>query len=181
MSRQRLVHNGAALITNIRINSFLPVDIDAAFTATTSLLMVAEIDPSLLYNHSPWYQRAYTNLDDMKLRGSTSAKLVLSGLKYLDGELAQLSTQYNMANTLPTHLICESGQGSTGPIGIVPSLASGGYSQSLEINFAENFGQQCELSPDQLMDLANSLNLDSLNWPLPPMEDFAEQGIQYSV
>lgn len=177
MSRQPLAHNGTALITNIRIDSFLPFDIDAAFTATTSLLMGAAIDPSLLYDHSPWTQRAYTILDDMKARGSTSAKLVLSELKYLDDELAQLSTQYNMANTLSTHLICESGQGRTGPIGIVPSLASGEYSQSLEIDFAESFGQQYELSPGQLMDLANSLDLDSLNWPLPSMEDFAEQDI----
>lgn len=56
--------------------------------------MGAAIDPSLLHDHSPWTQRAYTILDNMKARESTSAKLVLSELKYLDGGLAQLPTQY---------------------------------------------------------------------------------------
>lgn len=148
---------------------------DAAFTATMSLLMGATIDPSLLHDHSPWTQRAYIILDDMASRGNTSAKLVLSELKYLDAELAKLSTQYLSTN----HLICEPGQGgsTTGSMDIVPSLESGGYNQSLDIDFAQSFGQQYELSPGQLMDLANSLDLDSLNWPVPSMEDFADQSI----
>lgn len=116
----------------------------------------------------------------MASRGSISAKLVLSELKYLDGELGQLSSQSNMAHhSSTTHLICESEQGGPEPqsMDIVPSLESGGYDQSLDIEFAESFGQQYELSPGQLMDLANSLDLDSLNWPFPSMGEFVDQNI----
>lgn len=147
---------------------------DAAFTATISLLMGAAIDPSLLHDHSPWTQRAYAIFDDMASRGCISAKLTLSELKYLDSELAQLSTRNSdmVHHSSATHLISETEQGNPGPMDIVPSLETGGYDQSLDIDFAESFGQQYELSPGQLMDLANSLDLDSLNWPFPSMGDF---------
>ncbi|KAF9884749.1 hypothetical protein FE257_001311 [Aspergillus nanangensis] len=157
--------------SNNLLDSFLPFDIDAAFTATISLLIAAAIDPSLLHDHCPWSQRAYTILDDMTSRGNMYAKYILSELKQLDGQLAQLSMQDNMAMA-PNHLTSASGPGNE-PASMMPSLASGYTTKSLEIDFSESFGEHYELSPGQLLDLANSLDLNSLSWPLPSMEDFA--------
>lgn len=152
-------------------DSFLPFDMDAAFTSTISLLIAAAIDSSLIQDHIPWSQRAYTILDEMDAHGNKSARLILSELHRLDSELAQLSMQDSMTVPLPADLTCESGPANE-PTTIDPSLAATGYSQSLETTFAETFGNHYELSPGQLMDLANSLDINSLTWPAPSMEDF---------
>lgn len=132
--------------------------------------MAAAIDPSLIHDHSPWSQRAYAILDNMSVRGNLSARLIRSELKQLDDELAQLLVKGNMTMTLPTNDTRGSGRDSN-PAGIVPPVTPGGYNHSLEPDFAESFGQHYELSPDQLMELANSLDLNSLTWPLPSMDD----------
>lgn len=144
---------------------------DAAFTATIALLMAAAIDSSLIQDHTPWSQRAYTILDEMDAHGNKSARLILSELRRLDSELAQLLMQDNMAISLPANLTCESGPAND-PTGIDPSLAASGYNQSSENTFEESFGPHYELSPGQLMDLANSLDINSLTWPVHSMGDF---------
>ncbi|KAL7657948.1 hypothetical protein ACMYSQ_004088 [Aspergillus niger] len=155
---------------------FLPFDMDAAF-ASISLLMAAAIDSSILHDHSHWSQRAYAILDYMNVRGNLAAGLIQSELKQLDNELAQLLMKGNMAMTVSTTFIREPEQGSK-PVGsIVPPVALAGYSRSLEPDFVENFGQNYELSPDQLMELANSLDLNSLTWPLPYMDDLTGHDI----
>ena len=144
---------------------------DAAFTSTIPLLMAATIDSSLLQDHSPWSQRAYTILDDMSLRGNLSARLIRSELKQLDDELAQVLTKDNMAMALSTNTLCRPGRSSENVLGIFPSAISGLHSPSLEPGVAESFGQPYELSSEQLMELANSLDLNSLTWPMPSMDD----------
>lgn len=146
---------------------------DAAFISTVPLLMAAAIDPSLLQDHSPWSQRACAILDDMSARGNVSARLIRSELKQLDDGLSQLLTKGTMAMTLSTTNFGGLGQGSE-PVGTVPPVAAGGYNH---FDFAESFGQHYELSPGQLMELANSLDLNSLTWPLSSLGDMSSQSI----
>ena len=148
---------------------------DAAFISTIPLMMAATIDQSLLQDHSPWSQRAYTILEDMSTRGNICARLAQSELKQLDDELAQLCLKNNVPTALASGL-CGPGSDS-GPMDIVGRGASGGYSQSLELEFADSFRQHYELSPDQLMELANSLDLKSLTWPLPSIDDIPAHGM----
>ncbi|PIG82846.1 hypothetical protein AARAC_003116, partial [Aspergillus arachidicola] len=155
-SAQQLVRILSNLLDQGLLDSFLPFDMDAVFTTTISLLMAAAVDPALLPDHSPWSQRAYAILEDMIGRGNASARLVLSELRQLDGELAQVFSSEHMAISFTTSHSTESGAGN-GTIGMVPSLAGDGYS---EMNFAESFGPYYELSPGQLTDLANSLDLN---------------------
>ncbi|KAJ5698667.1 hypothetical protein N7462_000672 [Penicillium macrosclerotiorum] len=153
------------------LEMFLPFDMDTAFASTISLLMAAAIDLSILHDHSHWSQRAYAILEYMNVRGNLSAGLIQSELKQLDNELAQLLVKGNMAMTVSTTPIREPEQGSK-PVGnIVPPVALAGYSRSLEPDFVETFGENYELSPDQLMELANSLDLNSLTLPLPYMDN----------
>lgn len=144
---------------------------DAASTSTISLLLAASIDSSLHRDHSSWLQRAYAIFDEMCVRGNLSARLIRSELKQLDDELAQLAMKRSVTTALSASAPRASEEGNS-PVGIVPPVASGEHSHSLELNFAESFGQQYEFSPNQLMDLANSLDLNSLAWPLPSMDEF---------
>lgn len=154
---------------------FLPFDMDAASTSTISLLIAAAIDSSLLRDHSPWSQRAHKILDQMVQRGNHAAKLVQSELKQLDGELAQLA----MKEGVETALTREAYHQSTGLgqfVEAVP-LVTGSEQSPLEVELDEGFGQHYELSPNQMMDLANSLDLNSLSWPLSSIHDMSGLGI----
>lgn len=148
---------------------------DAASTATISLLLAAAIDPSLLRDHSPWSKRAYTILDEMNARGNLSARLIRSELKQLAGELAQLAMKENITTVLPASTR-ESREGES-PVVMVPSVESGEHSHSLTLKSAESLEQHYELRPDQLMELANSLDLNSLTWPLPSVDDLPDLDI----
>ncbi|CAG8125163.1 unnamed protein product [Penicillium salamii] len=154
---------------------FLPFDMDAASTSTISLLVAAAIDSSLLQDHSPWSQRAHKIFDQMVQRGNHAAKLVQSELKQLDGELAQLA----MKEGVETVLTREPYSQSTGLgqfVEAVP-LVTGSEQSPLDVELDEGFGQHYELSPNQMMDLANSLDLNSLSWPLSSIHDMSGLGM----
>ncbi|KAH8424884.1 fungal specific transcription factor domain-containing protein [Aspergillus melleus] len=158
------------------LETFLPLDMDAAFTSTVPLLMAAAIDPSLLPDHTPWSHRAYTILDEMSTRGNRSARLIQSELKQLDVELAELlsggNTNPAMALQTPSSL-CGLAHGSD-PVGKINTVPSNADTQhALDIDPGDALDQQYELSPDQLMALANSLDVDSLTWPFPSLEDLS--------
>lgn len=129
--------------------------------------MAAAIDPSLVNDHSPWSQRAYIILDDMSARGNRSSRLIQSELKQLDHELSQLLSKDDLSLAVPAGVVSTS-QGGDGSVDSVPTAAPGAY---LAQNTPESFGQHYELSPDQLMELANSLDLNSFTWPFPWIDD----------
>ncbi|KAL1846922.1 hypothetical protein Plec18170_008890 [Paecilomyces lecythidis] len=175
-SAQQILRILSNLLEQGLLEIFLPFDMDAAFTSTISLLMAAAIDISVLQDHSPWSQRAYVIFDDMAVHGNLSARLVKSELKQLDDELAQLLMKGNAAMSLSTSTLCRPEHGSDF-VDVINPVASGVYNYSLEPSITESLGQHYELSPDQLMDLANSLDLNSLAWPLPSMDDFPGQDL----
>ncbi|CAG7965789.1 unnamed protein product [Penicillium olsonii] len=162
-SAQQILRILSSLLEQGILETFLPFDMDAASTSTISLLVAAAIDPSLLKDHSPWSQRAHKIFDQMILRGNHSAKLVQMELKQLDDELAQLAMKGVMENVLPRDNYSQF-------VEYVPPVAASGHN-SLELDFDESFGQHYELSPDQMMELANSLDLNSLSWPLSSIHD----------
>lgn len=144
--------------------TFMPFDLDAASMSTISLLLAAAIDPSLVQDHSPWTRLAYSILDYMSARGNPCARLLLSESKQLDNELAHLASEtYLTSADLPANPRDMSSLGV-----IIPSFVPGGSNHSTELELAE-MGQHYELSSNQLLDLANSIDLDSLTWPFSPI------------
>lgn len=130
--------------------------------------MAAAIDPSLLIDHSPWSQRAYTILDDMSSRGNRSANLIQLEFKQLDGELSQVLAKDSVPMAVPTGTVSTpQGGGGADSVDSVPIAVPGSY---LAPDISES-GQHYELSPEQLMDLANSLDLNSFTWPFPWVDD----------
>lgn len=162
------------ILTKLRsLETFLPFDMDAASTSTVSLLLAASIDPGLLRDHSPWSQRAYAIFDEMGIRGNLSARLTRSELQQLDGELDRLGMKESTSLQSTTYALREPDEGSY-LVGAAPRVAPDGHGNALEPNSIENFEQHYELSPNQLMDLANSLDLNSLTWPFPSIDDLPD-------
>lgn len=100
----------------------------------------------------------------MSARGNPCARLILSESKQLDNELAQLASgTYLTSAALPAD---SRDMGSLAAI--IPSSVPGGSNHSTELGLAD-MGQHYELTSNQLMDLANSIDLDSLTWPFSPI------------
>ena len=138
---------------------------DAVFMSTVPLLLAAAIEPSILRDHSPWSRRAYAILEYMSVRGNISAGLIQKQLRQLDDELAQLKVGPNLTTLLPQSLACEPHRSRHNGVNI-PAALQEDNDPFMALGLT-GFGQHYELCSDQLMDLANSLDLDSLTWPLP--------------
>ncbi|KZN86679.1 putative transcriptional regulatory protein [Penicillium chrysogenum] len=163
-SAQQTLRILSALLEQGILETFMPFDLDATSMSTISLLLAAAIDPSLVQDHSPWTRLAYSILDYMSARGNPCARLILSESKQLDNELAQLASgTYLTSAALPAD---SRDMGSLAAI--IPSSVPGGSNHSTELGLAD-MGQHYELTSNQLMDLANSIDLDSLTWPFSPI------------
>lgn len=146
------------------LENFLPYDLDATFTSTIVLLMAAAIDSSLLHRHSSWSQRAYNILEEMSSRGNPIAEKVQLELKMLDDQLAHLSTDTITKPLSP-------GDGDRSPFQLdleaigVSAAVLDEYTAPLSSESMPGFNMNYGLDAEQLMQLANSLDLDSLTWP----------------
>ncbi|KAM0286661.1 hypothetical protein ACHAO9_008094 [Fusarium lateritium] len=167
-SAQQILRILSSLSEQGLLETFLRFDQDATLTATIALLMAAAIDSSLLPDHTPWTQRAYALLDEMGSRGNLVATMVASELKQLEGLLRGFLVNNDARSLVPTQenntpreVLAEDTELITEP---VP-----GYAESFNLDSADEFGLglNYELSAEQLLNIANSLDIDSLTWPWP--------------
>ncbi|KAI0153863.1 hypothetical protein BJ166DRAFT_594992 [Pestalotiopsis sp. NC0098] len=147
--------------------SFLTFDLDATFISVLAILMAAAVDSSLLADHSPWSQCAYTILEGMASNGNKIAELNLKELKLLESELDQILAQDDQlvqASNLPVGNLPP----NDGPLGLaVASASSDAIPSNLGLSFSD---WHYELSADQLINIADSLDMDKLGWPFGDME-----------
>ncbi|KIL89945.1 proline utilization trans-activator [Fusarium avenaceum] len=167
-SAQQILRILSSLSEQGLLETFLRFDQDATLTATIVLLMASAIDSSLLPDHTPWTQRAYAILDEMGSRGNLVAPMVASELKQLEGLLrgflvnnearSLIATQ---ENSTPREVLVEDMEPVTEPIT--------GYAEPFNLESEDEFGLglNYELSAEQLLNIANSLDIDSLTWPWP--------------
>ena len=128
--------------------------------------MSSAIDPSLLPDHTPWLNRVYAILDEMAARGNLAAGLIRSELKQIDDELVQIFPSDSTSLAPFGHVNILSGSKEVSQLAPAVDATGPSYSASLELPFAQSFGQHYELSSDQLLELANSLDNNTLGWPL---------------
>ena len=138
--------------------------------------MAAGIDSSLLSDQPKWCQRAYSILDEMSSRGNATAKMIGSELKQLESLLSRLTTRHEVSAPIPSDATYNPDQVDPSLINSSTSTYSG-YEETIGTHFSDTFDLNNELSADQLMDLANSLDIDSLTWPLPATEDLGDHSI----
>ncbi|KAM0218684.1 hypothetical protein ACHAQD_006810 [Fusarium lateritium] len=167
-SAQQILRILSSLSEQGLLETFLRFDQDATLTATIALLMAAAIDSSLLPDHTPWTQRAYAILDEMGSRGNLVATMVASELKQLEGLLRGFLVNNDARSLVPTQenntpreLLAEDTELITEPIT--------GYAEPFNPDSGDEFGLglNYELSAEQLLNIANSLDIDSLTWPWP--------------
>ncbi|RGP59949.1 hypothetical protein FLONG3_11042 [Fusarium longipes] len=150
------------------LETFLRFDHDATFTATIALLMAAAIDPSLLPDHTPWTQRAYAIFDEMSTRGNPVANMVASELQQLEGLLKEFLVSNEPRSFVATQGIDNPQDGPVDDINTAAATITG-YTETFNIDSGDEFGLglNYELSAEQLLNVANSLDIDSLAWPWP--------------
>ncbi|KAF5703540.1 transcription activator [Fusarium globosum] len=167
-SAQQILRILSSLSEQGLLETFLRFDQDAAFTATIALLMAAAIDSSLLPDHTPWTQRAYGLFDEMNSRGNLVANMVAAELKQLEDLLKGFLASNDSRPVVAT-------QGPNTPRqGFMNDIDSGtgsvtDYAEPFSIEPDDDFGLglNYELSAEQLLNIANSLDIDSLTWPWP--------------
>ncbi|RKL28574.1 hypothetical protein BFJ72_g12435 [Fusarium proliferatum] len=167
-SAQQILRILSSLSEQGLLETFLRFDQDAAFTATIALLMAAAIDSSLLPDHTPWTQRAYGLFDEMNSRGNLVANMVAAELKQLEDLLKGF-----LASNDSRPVVAAQGP-NTPRQGFMNDIDSGtgsvtDYAEPFSIEPDDDFGLglNYELSAEQLLNIANSLDIDSLTWPWP--------------
>ena len=142
--------------------------------------MSKAIDASLLEGHGPWSEAAYDILDEMASRGNMIALFRKRELQRLASVLSQLP---------PTIMTGQPGAGHAqrGRLD-PPTMDSGYFSHGNLLNTANQMGTatmdyqpfdnnfwQDEMGAEQLMLIADSLELDGLDWMTASLEDSSAQ------
>ncbi|KIW77665.1 hypothetical protein Z517_07497 [Fonsecaea pedrosoi CBS 271.37] len=176
-SAQQMITILSALQDHSLLESFLPFDLDAAFTSAIALLMAATVDPSLLKDCSPWLQRAHAVFDEMISRGNRVARMIKSELQQLENILNRLSSnEENQPVIFTRHpslrgslgfderhpRACVTAQPSLVSIAPPPYTAS---SQPSSNDFPmDELTWQDGITAEQLLNFADSMDLTALDW-----------------
>ncbi|KAL9110783.1 MAG: hypothetical protein Q9227_004775 [Pyrenula ochraceoflavens] len=153
------------------LESFLPFDLEALFASAMILVMSTAIDPSLLEDHDPWSDSMYALLDEMATRGNAVADIRKQELQQLKNTLSHLpspdaSAQRENNWTAFTPPVSK----TSNPAHEVTGAQSGILNAAMEGNLFDESVWQNELSAEQLMLLADNLDLDGMDWITSSLE-----------
>ncbi|KAI7220366.1 hypothetical protein KC333_g2381 [Hortaea werneckii] len=154
------------------LETFIPFDLEAAFSSAIVLMITATVDPSLIRKETDWLPVAYGVLEEMEGRGNLVASLRKSELEHLDKNLKSLpsapigsgvaSEPENQTNLL------------NGPFEN-PNMADtlvGGDGPS-DIDTLCDWNSEEALNGEQLMAVADSLDFSDLDWLSAGLADVA--------
>ncbi|RQM06503.1 hypothetical protein DH86_00003682 [Scytalidium sp. 3C] len=139
-SSQHILNVLDALKLQSLLDTFLPFDLEAAFAAIIIVLLVPSVDESLLENQAPWVEKGQAIFDSMVIRGNLQAAARQSDVQQLQQILCHMPFS-------PTRV--EAQADSQGP-------------SQLDMGYMETDWQN--ISADQMMMLADTLDLDSIDW-----------------
>ncbi|RMD41182.1 hypothetical protein DV735_g3961, partial [Chaetothyriales sp. CBS 134920] len=158
-SAHQMLHILSSLQAQGLLESFLPFDLESVFISTIILIMSTAIDPSLLEGHEAWSKVAYSIFDEMASRGNAIAQLRKTELKKLSSVLDHLPPP-KTTDAIQT----ESGQYAGNVVGAVDTQASAISTSNLSYQPFDNGLWPSDPTGEQLMIIADSLNLDGLDW-----------------
>ncbi|KAF4781920.1 hypothetical protein HER10_EVM0005103 [Colletotrichum scovillei] len=148
------------LLSHGLLESFLTFDLDATSTAAVAMSMAAAIEPTLISDQAAWSQRVFLILEEMSSHGSKIAGMISSELRQLDNYLRHL----NAGEEVPAQIHGTQRTASTNDVALYPT------DQALGLEFEQSLAMEAELSTDLLIDIANSLDPESLSWDFPVAE-----------
>ena len=128
--------------------------------------MSSAIDGSLLEGHEPWSERAYSILDEMASRGNMIAV-------YRKRELQKLAS---VLSHLPPPKVANQAQAEhiQSTANAVPFNVNQMGMPGMDYQFDSAFWPD-ELNAEQLMLVADQLDLDGLDWMTASLEDSSAQ------
>lgn len=156
------------LHADTRAESFLPFDLDAAFSSAVVLSLAGTVDPSLFRDvDRSWLQAVYVLLEEMVSRGNQIARFVTSELHQLDEAIKLLPSTSSSATAAQQSTAKQGPPPSQPDVGITHeannSMGANGQT-SITPDFFSEWNSDDGLSGDQLMALANSLDFEHLDW-----------------
>ncbi|KAL0782088.1 hypothetical protein CaCOL14_003423 [Colletotrichum acutatum] len=159
-SSRQIVKILSRLLSHGLLESFLTFDLDATSTAAVAMSMAAAVEPTLISDHAAWSQRVFLILEEMDSHGSKIAGMISSELRQLDHYLHHLSAD----EEVPPQVHRTERTISTNDVGSYPT------DQALGLEFEQSLAMEAELSTDLLIDIANSLDPESMSWDFPVTE-----------
>lgn len=127
---------------------------------------MAAIDKARVPDHAQWSQRAYAILEEMGSHGSPTAEMTGKELKRLDDYLQTFAARNDESMPVSRDNEDRAGGEEEQADPVAASAASGVG----DIDLEDVFDLNCELSTEQLMQLADSLDMDSLAWHTPSVD-----------
>ncbi|RMY13700.1 hypothetical protein D0867_07377 [Hortaea werneckii] len=158
--------------TLIAPETFIPFDLESAFSSAIVLMITATVDPSLIRKETDWLPVAYGVLEEMEGRGNLVASLRKSELEHLDKNLKSLPSApigSAVANESDNQLNLLNGPFEN------PNMADtlvGGDGPS-DIDTLCDWNSEEALNGEQLMAVADSLDFSDLDWLSAGLADVA--------
>ncbi|KAM0716638.1 hypothetical protein Q7P37_008083 [Cladosporium fusiforme] len=143
----------SALQSQSLLESFITFDLESTWSATVLMMVANAVDPSLLAGYSDSQQITYSVLDEMFSRGNLVAGLYRDDLNLLAQYLENLNS--NATNRTTAAGSSEQGDHHR-TFDFVTDSLSGEDLQLWDFDSA--------LTGEQLIEVADSLNLDGLDW-----------------
>lgn len=160
--------------------SFLPFDLDATFTSAVAIFMATAVEPSLVKDHSFWPQRTYALLDEMVARGNMVAELIKTELQQLEKILNRFPLSENdetatarRPSNLRRQSIPEENHGRL-PNTLSPSPYMASHAMGNDLPM-EEFSWQEGFMTEQLINIADSIDMDDLSWLSESFPEATEQ------
>lgn len=150
--------------------TFLIFDLEALSISTTNILLAPAIATVSAPNQNLMLQKAYSVFDELVANGNRIAKLMRSELQQLDQLLSDVSQDNRPISSDkvdPQPPSCaEASAMHTAMPPVDPALAQGELVDPLPGGVFGGDGFGGILSADQIMDLANAINMDHAEWML---------------
>ncbi|KAI7377669.1 hypothetical protein KC328_g14315 [Hortaea werneckii] len=171
-SAQHTINILGSLHSQSLLETFIPFDLESAFSSAIVLMITATVDPSLIRKETDWLPVAYGVLEEMEGRGNLVASLRKSELEHLDKNLKSLpsapigSAVANEPENQTNFL--------NGPFEN-PNMADtlvGGDGPS-DIDTLCDWNSEEALNGEQLMAVADSLDFSDLDWLSAGLADVA--------
>lgn len=149
---------------------FLVFDLEALSISTTNILLAPTIANELASNQNAILQKAYSVFDELVTSGNRIARLMRSELQQLDQLLAAVPQNDRPMSSdkadpqPPNYAQAPVTHNALPPVD--PALAQGELADPLPGDVFGGDGFGGILSSEQIMDLANAINMDHADWML---------------
>ena len=161
------------------LESFLPFDMEAAFAAGMVLLLAPVVDQALMGGNFPWLQIVYAILDELISQGHLQASARKIELQQLQNVFSQMSHSTAIGEQTATIQQLGSRQqnnelntDATTAVGLNDPI--GESNNQFDFGFIDDAFWRTGYTADQLMNVADTLDLDGIEWMTTGSSNLAE-------